>query len=157
MLILIVHKSIPAGFFMNVAIHFLRRDSGGKILPESWRQMIPPWGGVSAAFSKMPSSMKEFLLLGWDFLAAQCSPQALGDTQRSRVQQSRILGLEQLQSQLALSWKSVKHVKSLESVYAVWIWGAVVEPSSCKGPIPILNARARHPPGSWLEHCELCC
>lgn len=36
-------------------------------------------------------------------------------------------------------------MKSLNSVFAVWMRGAVVEASNCKGLVPILNARAHHP------------
>lgn len=36
-------------------------------------------------------------------------------------------------------------MKSLKSVFAVWMRGAVVEASDCKGLVPILNAGARHP------------
>lgn len=36
-------------------------------------------------------------------------------------------------------------MKSLKSVFAAWVRGAVAEASDCKGLVPVLNAGARHP------------
>jgi len=36
-------------------------------------------------------------------------------------------------------------MKSLKSLFGVWMRGAVAEASDCKGLVPVPNAGARHP------------